>query len=587
MLLGHNMKTKTKTKCQILFFVSTIILAVMGCSKSETEFTPIDPPAVVVEDQTQVVTDGKCIQVFYDKSTDPNYTTGRGYALMLLNLLGHFPEFQQVTGPIELYQKGDLERCHATFYVGSFYNNVLPAAFIGDYLTTTKRVIWVGYSVWQLGLEFENTFGYSSTVSFTALDSVNKTPDGKPSYFRDIIYKGETFTKYGQWKDATNTTFVASPEMVKFQSKLSDKATVMATAKHSFTNEVLPWALKSGNKYYVAEIPFSYVHEGDRYLVFADLLFDFLDQQPKSAKKYALIRLEDVNPMSDQGLLDKAMGILKKHTVVPHIALTPVYETPTQTVRMENSPLFLNLMQRYNEEGSVYLWRGNKSPYVASAPTATMAELQASMEDGFTSLKQAGIAPKFWVNPLYTGSTLDNIMTGKVFQWIVGRGTFVDTKIKPLTTPPLDLTFDLTDASRTQARTDYLSKVVAVDTGNAISFGQYFPFEIYGNQYGQKVVPENLGNVTPGTRNVAAILADAKRNLVLRDIWASMYYHPYLLSGTLNPENANPAVPTDLENAITGLKTLGYEFVSLKEFSASAAASGQVKARVELENSRK
>ncbi len=582
------MKTKTKAKKQLLILVSTTILAIMGCSKSATEMTPITPPPPITNiDQTQVVTDGKCIQVFYDKSTDPNYTTGRGYALMLLNLLGHFPEFQQVTGPIELYKKGDLERCHASFYIGSFYNNVLPAAFIGDYLTTTKRVIWVGYSVWQLGLEFENTFGYSSTVSFTALDNTNKTPDGKPSYFRDIIYKGQTFSKYGQWKDATNTTFIASPEMVKFQSKLSDKATVMATAKHTFTNEVLPWALKAGNKYYVAELPFSYVHEGDRYMVFADLLFDFLDQQPKSAKKYAVIRLEDVNPMSDQGLLDKAVGLMKKHTVVPHIAVTPVYETPTQTVRMENSPLFLNLMQRYEQEGSIFLWRGNKSPSVASPPTASMAELLANLEDGFKSLKQAGIAPKFWVNPGYLGSTLDNVMTGKVFSWTLGRGTYTDPKIKPMAPPPVDLTFDLTDATRIQSRSDYLSKVVVSDTANGISFGQFCPYEIYGNQYGQKLFPENLGNVTPGTRNAAAILADAKRNVVLRDIWASMFYHPYLLSGTLNPENANPAVPTDLENLITGLKTLGYEFVSLKDFAASAAASGQVKPRVELENLRK
>lgn len=585
LLLGLNMKTKTKANKQILLLASAILLTVLGCSKSATEFTPIVPPAEDMD--AQIVTDGKCVQVFYDKTTDPNYTAGRSYALMLLNLLGHFPEYQQVTGPIELYKKGDLERCHASFYIGSFYNNALPAAFIGDYLSTTRRVVWIGYSIWQLGLEFENAFGYSSNVSFTGLDNTNKTPDGKPSFFRDILYKGETFTKYGQWKDATKTTFVASPEMIKFQSKLSDKATVMATAKHSFSNEILPWALKTGNKFYVAEIPFSYVHEGDRYLVFADLLFDFLDQKPKNAKKYAVLRLEDVNPMSDQALLDRAVGLVKKNAVVPHIAITPIYETPTQTIRMENSPLFLNLMERYSEEGSVFIWHGNKYPYVTSTAAMPMAEILGNLEDGFKSLKQARIAPKFWTNPNHTASTLDNIATAKTFEWNVGRGVFIDTRIKPMKTPPVDLTFDLNETTRAQARVDYLSKVVATDSGNNIFFGQFFPFEIYGNQYGQRMIPENLGNVTPGTRNVAAILADAKRNLVLRDIWASMYYHPYLLSGTLNPENANPAVPTDLENAITGLKALGYEFVNIKEFSAATTAIGTVGARVELENSRK
>lgn len=589
LLLRHIMKTKTKTKKQILLLVSSILLSVMGCSKSATQFTPVDePPIAAGIDDTQVVTDGKCIQVYYDKTKDPVYTAGRGYALMLLNLLGHFPEYQQVTGPIELYKKGDLERCHASFYIGSSYNNVLPAAFISDYLSTTKRVIWLGYSVWQLGLEFENTFGYSSNVSFTGLDTTNKTPDGKPSYFRDIIYKGETFAKYGQYKDATNTTFVASPELVKFQSKLSDKATVMATAKHSFTNEVLPWALKAGNKYYVAEVPFSYVHEGDRYLVFADLLFDFLEQQPKNAKKYAVMRLEDVNPMSDQGLVDKAVGIMKKHSVAPHIAITPIYEAPTQTVRMENSPLFLNLMQRYQQEGSVFLWHGNKYPYVAAPANSTVTELLANLEDGFSSLSQAGIAPKFWVTPNYLASTLDNIIFGKSFTWTVGRGTYTDYKMQPLKAPAVDLTFDLSDPMRKQNRIDYLSKVVVTEIPNPASFGQFFPYEIYGNQYGQRVIPENLGNVIPAIRKAADILKDAKRNLVLRDIWASMFYHPYLLSGTLNPENVNPALPTDFENLITGLKTLGYEFVNLKEYSsASTTSSEMVKTRVELENLRK
>lgn len=578
---------KTKTKKQILFLVSSILLTVMGCSKSKTQFTPIaDPNISAGLDDTHVVKDGKCIQVFYDRTADPNYTAGKSYANMVLNLLGHFPEFQQISGPIEIYKKGDLERCHASFYIGSSYNNVIPAAFISDYLTTTKRVIWLGYSVWQLGLEFENTFGYSSTVSFTGLDNTNKTPDGKPSFFRDIIYKGETFTKYGDYSDAAKTKFVSSPELVKFQAKLSDKATVMATAKHSFSNEIIPWALKAGNKYYVAEVPFSYVHEGDRYLVFADLLFDFLDQQPKNTKKLAVLRLEDVNPMSDQGLVDKAVGIMKKHKVAPHISITPIYDTPTQTVRMENSPLFLNLMQRYETEGSVFIWHGNKYPYAEAPAGAPVADHLAGMEDGFRSLKEAAIAPKFWSTPGYKASTMEHIIHGKSFLWTVGRGMSNNSKIMPLPATTLDLSFKLNDSADTQARADYFSKVVATDSPGGATVGQIFPYEIYGNEYGQKVIPENLSNVIPATRKISAILADAKRNLVLRDIWASAYYHPYLLSGTLNPENANPALPTDLENLVTGLKTLGYEFVNLKEYAA-ANTTAVVGARIDLENSRK
>lgn len=577
---------KTKTKIRQFIFAGLFILISGGCSKNAASFTPVDDKKVLSDiDDTKVVTDGKCIQVFYDTTADPTYTTGRAYALMLLNLLGHFPEYQQVTGPIRLYKKGDLERCHASFYIGSYYNNVLPSAFISDYLSTTKTVVWLGYSIWQLGLEFEKTFGYSSSVSFTTLDTVNKSTDGKPSFFRDILYKGETFSKYGQYSDATNTKFVATPELVKFQSKLSDVATVLVTAKHSFTNEVIPWALKAGNKYYVAEAPFSYVHERDRYLVFSDLLFDFLEEQPKHAKKYALIRLEDVNPMSDQSLIDKAVGIMKKYLVTPHIAITPIYESATQTVRMENSPLFLNLMQRYQSEGSIFLWHGNKYPYVTATSNASVTDFLGKLEDGFSSLKSAAIAPKFWVTPNYTASTVDNIILGKSFNWNIGRAQYSDFRMKNLTAPVLNLTFDLTDPMRTQNRKDYFANIAVTEVAKPASFSQFFPYEIYGNQYGQKVIPENLGNVTPTLRKVADILADAKRNLVLRDVWASVFYHPYLLSGTLNPDNINPALPTDLENMVKGLQGMGYEFVNLNDYSTTNTTA-TLRARVELEDSR-
>ena len=585
MLIKLNMKTKK------ILVICAVLLAISSCNKKETSFTPSNAPPPPAEnspatlDETQVVTNGKCIQVYYDRTSDPNYKTGRTYALMLLNLLGHFPEYQQVIGPIELYKKGDLERCHASFYVGSYYNNVLPTAFIGDYLTTTKRVVWLGYSIWQLGLEFENIFGYSSTVSFTGLDAVNKTPDGKPGYFKYIIYKGESFAKYGKYTDSTNTTFVAAPELVKFKSKLADKATVMAEAKHSFSNEVIPWAISAGNKYYVTEVPFSYIYESDRYLVFADLLFDFLDVKPKNNKKYAMLRLEDVNPMSDQMLLDRAVSIVKKYAAVPHISITPIFEDSAQVVRMEKSPLFLNQVKKYQQDGVVFMWHGVKYPYATAATNISVTDLLAILEDGFNSLKEALIAPKIWVTSNHSESAADNIVYGKSFSWNVGRGIYSDFKMKNLKTPALDLTFDLNDTTRTKNRAEYFADISVAEVPNATSFGQFFPYEIYGNQYGQKVIPENLGNVLPGVRAVADILADAKRNLVLRDVWASAYYHPYLLSGTLNPANANPLVPSDLENMITGLQSMGYEFVNLKDYT-TANTTATLKARVDLEDTR-
>jgi len=43
-------------------------------------------------------------------------------------------------------------------------------------------------------------------------------------------------------------------------------------------NTTFPWAVRSGNVTYIGEIPFAYMTEGDRYLIFCDLLFDALAQ---------------------------------------------------------------------------------------------------------------------------------------------------------------------------------------------------------------------------------------------------------------------------------------------------------------------
>ncbi|MBV8386730.1 MAG: DUF2334 domain-containing protein, partial [Acidimicrobiia bacterium] len=72
--------------------------------------------------------------------------------------------------------------------------------------------------------------------------------------------------------------------------------------------------------------------------------------------------------------------------------------------------------------------------------------------------------------------------------------------------------------------------------------------------YGMKVLPENLGNVeleevnNHPPRFPADIVASAKLNLVVRDGFASFFYHPYL--GT-----------SYLKQIVEPIKAMGYTFV--------------------------
>src|SRR5262249_52754471 len=102
---------------------------VIGCATTATQ-SP-DPVPVAM---------GKkgCVQVYYDHLKNDTYPGTRSYARMLVNLLGHFPEYRVILSPLEQYHQGDLERCHASIYLGVTAGVVQPPEFLQDFATTKK-----------------------------------------------------------------------------------------------------------------------------------------------------------------------------------------------------------------------------------------------------------------------------------------------------------------------------------------------------------------------------------------------------------------------------------------------------------------
>jgi hypothetical protein len=84
--------------------------------------------------------------------------------------------------------------------------------------------------------------------------------------------------------------------------------------------------------------------------------------------------------------------------------------------------------------------------------------------------------------------------------------------------------------------------------------GQYMPYTVH-DVYKMKVLADTLGGIEPQpyfsypARLPADIIADAQRNLVVRDAWASFFFHTY--------DNVSY-----LKQTVLGLKSLGYTFVS-------------------------
>ncbi len=84
--------------------------------------------------------------------------------------------------------------------------------------------------------------------------------------------------------------------------------------------------------------------------------------------------------------------------------------------------------------------------------------------------------------------------------------------------------------------------------------GQFFPY-VVRDAYGSKVLPENLGSIAPSTwhsyksRLPADLIRAARANLVVRDGFASFYFHTFLDLDYL-------------KRTVEGIEALGYRFVS-------------------------
>lgn len=546
-----------------------------------------------------------CVNIYFDRSPDPTYWMGKTYATLVQNLLGHFPEYQQRVSPIELYKKGELQQCRANIYIGSYFNNFLPVDFINDYAVTKTNVAWIGYNIWQIGEQFEKALGYTyshlSTLENDLLDD-----KGRPSFFKNVHYKGEVFFKYGEWKQ--NEFLAPFEQTILKPSQRFPSAQVLATSENPVTGERAPYILRSKNHFYVADVPLSFMHEADRYLVFADILFDILDAKPRHNGKYAFLRIEDIHPLVPLSWLHNTSQVLKSERVPLNVSLIPVFYDPLkqytrgpleEIVTMDRHRGFMSWVNEVKKDNATFIWHGvthqhkrMANPHsgvsgddfeffdaVANKPISedSVDFVLNKLEDGFEILKKAGIFPRIWLMPHYQASPLDYIIFGETFPWNVGRAIYYNHTsqgLSPLSArAEANLWYSKNTPNANQLRRERFAKL-SVQYESMIWSGQMFPYEIYGDVHGQRLIPENLGNSQPfvndhvvSPRTKEDIVADAKRNLVLRDAWASFFYHPFLfVSYEQGGRGAYPGDASELTYIIREIKKLGYQFIDINNF---------------------
>jgi uncharacterized protein YdaL len=519
--------------------------------------------------QTATVPPPKVLALYDQPSGTEWDKLGLAYAIMLRNLLGHFDAQVDVV-PVQQYTPGAVNNYSATFYLGAAYDHQLPAAFLSDAATTTRTLVWFKYNLWQLAWNPAYNFTASKGINFAGLHGLSAQPtpsNPKPPFFDTVKYKGLDFVKYYQY-DAARNVVTADPDIGWVTIADATKAQSVVTIASPQTRESSPYIARSGNFWYVADLPFSFIGPRDRYLVFADVLHDMLGLNHAFYHK-AMVRLEDVGAMVSVEAMKSLSDYLSSKAIPFSVAVIPRYMDPmglynggvrqeVSLAQAKNLQTALNYARTKGGElvmhGFTHQYGAMKNPHtgvsgddyefwniVDNTPVQedSASWAQGRLSNGLRDMKALGFNPIAWEAPHYHTSALTARTAPTLFTKTYQRVVYF-TADKP----------------------NYLASV-ARDYG----VGQFYPYTIYHDYYGQRVLPENLGNIEYDIHTIDPtsnynytpddIILNAKYAKTVRDGVASFFFHPFWLE----PELGVPGMQ-DFQKTVDGITALGFTWVA-------------------------
>lgn len=483
---------------------------------------------------------GASTLVLYD-TTGAYGWLGELYAEYAGNLVSRFGTWK--AEPVTDYQAGQIDQYTATIYIGSTYQEPLPAAFLNDVWNATHPVVWIYDNIWELSDQygataFQSHYGWMWSQFDTSTVS-------------QVDYHGVALTRDGTDNGAG---------IMNYSSVDPSKATVLATAVRS-DGSTFPWAIRSGELTYVGENPFVYTSETDRVLAFDDMLYDVLDPSAPTQHR-AMVRLEDISPVDDPATLRQITDYLYSQHIPFGFEFTPIYTDPNgfynngvpQTVQLARNSEMANTLVYMENHGGELVAHGLTHQYsnIANPFTAVTgddAEFYRLIENPDHTIDYAGPVP------------------GDSYSWASGRMQQAESIFKKagVGTPTM---WTFPDYAASAPDYQAAASLFPVRWERALYFGGYlsggtidyshvigetFPW-VVRDVYGSVVLPENLGDYSPEAfyafppHTVADILAAGTANLAVRDGFASFFYHPY--------EGLAP-----LEQIVDGLRAQGYTFV--------------------------
>jgi uncharacterized protein YdaL len=525
-----------------------------------TGTTPAAPPAAAPPK----------VLALYDLPSGTSWDKlGFAYTIMLRNLLGHF-DAQVDMVPVQQYTAGRMEGYTATFYMGAAYDHQLPAAFLSDANTTSKTLVWFKYNLWQLAWNrTAYNFEASKGIQFWGLKGMNAQPSSanpNPGFFDTVKYKGLDFVKYYQY-DAARNVMDADPD-IGWVNLDPAKAQAVVSVTNPKTGEQAPYIARSGNFWYVADLPFSFIGPRDRYLVFTDVLHDMLGVNHTESHK-AMVRLEDVGALVSVQAMKSLSDYLGAKQVPFSVAVIPRYVDALgaynggkrQEVQLSQATNLVSSLNYARGKGAEMVMHGfthqygnMKNPHtgvsgddyefwniVDNAPVQedSTAWVYGRLNNGLADMRAQGLNPIAWEAPHYHTSATAARTSTQLFGTTYQRVVYF-TADKP----------------------NFFASVA-----KDFSVGQFYPYAIGKDYYGQRVLPENLGNIEydihtidpTSSYNYTAddLITNARYARAVRDGYASFFFHPFWLE----PAVGTPGLE-DFKKTVEGITALGYTWVA-------------------------
>lgn len=503
---------------------------------------------------------------------------GLAYSIMLKNLLGHF-EADVTLQPVDEYLQGDIDPYSTIFYLGSYFDNPIPAAFLSDVANTDKTVVWFKYNIWQLagnmGPGFSQKYGFDYS-NLRGLNDAPSTLNPNPGFFDTVQYKGKSLVKFYDF-DISSQTIIADPDVGTVTVMDPNKANALVNISNSRTAEQIPYITRGGNFWYVADMPFSFIGPRDRYLVISDILHDMLGINHAENHR-AMVRLEDVGALVNGDAMKTLADYLYNKNIPFSIATIPFYSDPlgkyndgiAQETHLSAARQLLDSLDYATKQGGTVVMHGYTHQYnsianpyfgtsgddfefwnvVNNSPVAEDSVLWADnrLKAGLDEFRANGFKPTIWVTPHYQASENSHKAIASRFDSRYER-SFYYTAV----TPQLNL--------------------ASSDPERDFSVGQFFPYIIAADYYGQRVLPENLGNIEYDIRSIDPtsyitytaddLLTNAEYALLVRDGFASFFFHPFWLQ----PELPITTGFQDFSRVVEGISRLGYTWTEANKIS--------------------